>query len=47
MQTRLHINGKFDRFRITKNIHGQPGLINHHLALPTVLEMAFEFLPHG
>ena len=46
MQPRLHVSREFDRCRITEDIHSQPGLIDHHLAVPTVLEMALEFLLH-
>ena len=46
MQPRLHISRQFDRLRIAEDIHRQPGLIDHHLAVSTVFEMAFDFLLH-
>jgi hypothetical protein len=47
MEPGLHVGGQLNRLRITENIHGQPGLIDHQLAVSTVLEMAFEFVPGG
>src|SRR5258708_6228132 len=45
MQPGLYVRGQFNRLRIAEYFHGQPGLIDHHFAVSTVLEMAFEFLP--
>jgi hypothetical protein len=45
VQPGFHVGGQFNWLRVTENIHGQPGLIDHHLAVFTVLEMALEFLP--
>src|SRR5258708_5335763 len=45
MQPGSYVRGQFNRLRIAEYFHGQPGLIDHHFAVSTVLEMAFEFLP--
>jgi len=39
VQPGLHIAGQFDRLRSQKNRHRQPGLIDHHLALSTMLQI--------
>ena len=46
MQPGLHVTRQIDRFRIAEDIHGQPGLIDHHLTLFAVFQMALEFLLH-
>ncbi len=44
MQPGFHVGRQFNRLRITEYFHGQPGLIDHHFAVYTVIEMALKFL---
>jgi hypothetical protein len=44
VQPGSHVTGKFDRFRITKNVYRQLRLINHYLAIFAMLQVLLEFL---
>ncbi len=44
VQPRSHVAGKFDRFRITKNIYRQPRLIHHYLAIFAMLQVPLQIL---
>src|SRR5260370_35713845 len=46
MQPGLYVRGQFNRLRIAEYFHGQPGLIDHHFTVLTVLKMALKFLLH-
>jgi len=46
MQPGLYVRGQFNRLRIAEYFHGQPGLIDHHFTVFTVLKMALKFLLH-
>ena len=46
MQPGLYVRGQFNRLRIAEYFHGQPGLIDHHFAVSTILKMALKFLLH-
>ncbi len=44
VQPGSHVAGKFDRFRITKNIYRQLRLIHHYLAIFAMLQVPLQFL---
>src|SRR6266436_8105774 len=46
MQPGLHVGRQFNRLRIAEYFHRQPGLIDHHFTVFTVLKMALKFLLH-
>src|SRR6266436_4571919 len=46
MQPGFYVRGQFNRLRIAEYFHGQPGLIDHHFTVFTVLKMALKFLLH-